>query len=163
MPRVYSGDITGTLGPYQETFFLEDYGATVTDIRCWKVCGCLVVGDTFCRRCFETEDDHRNIMINPLQDALEGHTIAGNFRMTLVNFEMFAVPWIERNRAYVGHYIDEVTPYDDGSIHYEVQWIDPLPQQTWFRKVVNDYRFLSQIGYFFQVRNAEVCEFQLEY
>ena len=163
MPRVYSGDITGTLGPYQETFFLEDYGATVTDIQCWKVCGCIVDGGTYCHRCFESENDHRNVMINPLQDSLKGHTIAGNFRMTLMNFETFVTPWLERNRAYVGHYLDEVFPEDDGSIHYDIHWIEPLPQQTWFRKVIDDYRFLSQIGYFFQVRNTDVCEFQIEY
>ena len=163
MPRVYSGDITGVLGPHQETFFLEDYGARVKDIRCWKVCGCMVTGGTFCTRCFETEEDHRNVMIHPLQDTLEGHTIAGNFRMSLLNFETFAAPWLERNRAYVGHYIDTITHEDDGSVHYDIRWIDPLPPQTWFRKVIDDYRILSQIGYFFQVRNTDVCEFELEY
>ena len=163
MPRVYTGDITGTLGLHQETFFLEDYGATVTDVRCWKVCGCIVEGGNFCHRCFGTEDDHRNVMINPLQDRLEGHTIAGNFRMTLAQFEMFAAPWLEQHRLYIGAYVDRITPEDDGSIHYDIHWVGPLPEQPWFRKVADDYRFLSQIGYFFQVRNRDVCEFQIEY
>lgn len=163
MPRVYSGDIAGVLGVHQETFFFEDYGATITDIRCWKVCGCLVEGGNFCARCFETEDDHRNVMINPLQDSLRGHTIAGNFTITLMNFETFVAPWLERNRAYVERYIDEVMPEDDGTIHYDIQWVEPLPQHTWFLKVIEDFRILSQIGYFFQVRNSGVCSFQLEY
>ena len=163
MPRVYTGDIEGVLGTNQDTFMLEDYGATVTDVRCWKVCGCLVEGGSFCQRCFESEDDHRNVMINPLQDSLRGHTIAGNFRITLAQFEMFVAPWLERNRVYVGRYIDTVISEDTGSIHYTIEWIDPLPDQPWFRKVIEDYRFLSQIGYYFQVRNSEVCEFQLEY
>lgn len=163
MPRVYSGDITGILGPHQETFLLEDYGATVTDVRCWKVCGCLVEGGMFCTRCFETEEDHRNVMINPLQQSLRGHTMGGVFTLTYANFEMFALPWIERHRNYVGHYIGAIVPEYDGTVHYRIDWIDPLPEQPWFRKVIEDYRLLSQIGYFFQVSNQDVCTFQLEY
>jgi hypothetical protein len=163
MTRVYTGDISGVLGQFQETFLLEDYGATITDIKCWKVCGCIVEGGTFCQRCFETEDDHRNVMINPLQASLQGHTIGGNFRITLANFDRFAVPWIERNHAYVRRYIHQVIPEDNGTIHYTIEWVDPLPQHSWFLKVIEDYRFLSQIGYFFQVHNSDVCEFQIEY
>jgi hypothetical protein len=160
--RVYSGDIAGTLGPHQDTFVLEDYGATVTDISCWKVCGCIDEGNTFCHRCFDTEEDHRNHTINPLQDSLKSHTIAGNFQITRYHFERFVEPWIERNRAYVANYIGAILPQDNGEIRYTIEWINPMPQ-PWFRKVIEDYQFLSQIAYFFQVRNADVCEFQLEY
>jgi hypothetical protein len=165
MTRVYSGDIAGALGPHQETFFLVDYGTTVTDVACWKVCGCIDEGDnfTFCQRCFMSEEDHRNVMINPLQDTLKAHTIAGKFQITRINFEQFMVPWLERNRAYVGTYIHAIIPEDNGEIRYTVDWIEVLPQQPWFLKVLDDYRVLSQIGYFFQVRNSDVCEFQLEY
>jgi hypothetical protein len=163
MPRVYSGDITGALGPHQETFLLEDYGATVTDVACWNVCGCLDEGGTYCQRCFESEDDHRNVMINPLQQSLKAHTIAGQFQITRTNFERFVEPWLERNHAYVGNYIHAIIPEDNGQICYTIDWVDTLPQQPWFLKVMDDYRVLSQIGYFFQVRNSDVCEFQLEY